>query len=69
VAPAAVDVVVAFLRLTFEFEELRVKEGCREKRREGETVLSDLNIINLKVYLPYFDHQVWCASLWFLGSP
>ncbi|EGI60475.1 hypothetical protein G5I_11301 [Acromyrmex echinatior] len=58
VAPAtAVDVVVAFLRLTFEFEELRMEEGCREKRREGETVPSDLNVVDLKVYLPYFDHQ------------
>ncbi|KYQ56226.1 hypothetical protein ALC60_04840, partial [Trachymyrmex zeteki] len=37
--------------------ELRVEEGCREKRREGETVPSDLNVIDLKVYLPYFDHQ------------
>ncbi|KYN36111.1 hypothetical protein ALC56_09534, partial [Trachymyrmex septentrionalis] len=55
VAPAAaVDVVVAFLRLTFEFEELRVEEGCREKRKEGETVPSDLNVVDLKVYLPYF---------------
>lgn len=45
-APAAVaDVVVAFLRLTFEFEEPREEEGCREKRREGETVPSDLNAI------------------------
>ncbi|XP_011062565.1 PREDICTED: uncharacterized protein LOC105150888 isoform X2 [Acromyrmex echinatior] len=34
-----------------------MEEGCREKRREGETVPSDLNVVDLKVYLPYFDHQ------------
>lgn len=47
VPAAVVDVVAAFLRLTFEFEEPREEEG------KGETVPSDPNVAT---GIPYFDH-------------
>lgn len=60
-APAAVaDVVVAFLRLTFEFEEPREEEGCREKREE-ETVPSDLNAASR--YTVFLSSRVWRDDL------
>lgn len=43
----AVDVVVAFLRLTFEFEEPREEEGEGEYR----------SIQTPRKGIPYFDHR------------